>query len=894
MKHLLLLATLLPNLLFAQDLQYAIPSGTHISSLSSFSEGLAKARLPGDKIGFVNRIGLVAIKPAYTDAGSFHEGLASVEDDSLWGFIDKKGRLVIPARFEEAKDFSFGRAAVKKNGIWMYIDKAGREVLNDTFVWRDSVSGAYSEVEVNPRSFYNGLLAVKKGGKFGYVDTTGHWKIPPSYTYAKDFSDGIAVVGLDKAADAIIDTTGSVVSRPDADALEDISDGMILFQKERWGVLDKTGKVIIPPTFANQPFDFSEGLSIVQVDGTAAGNKDGYLLTLDAAGRTIAHIPLCDATACIYDSNHGFHGGLLAVKVGNAWGYMDKTGKMIIKPQFQTALNFQEGIAVVENADGAVAAIKSPFEQSTYDDNLVPFSDKAGKWGYLDTAGKLVIAPRYDNVDLFQDGFAQVANREPSDSFPNSNGHIGWIDTTGWEIFAPQFITVGPVNTVMGESLPGFREVTTENGDLGVLSLSGDWIIPPGKHTSFSFYDAGHYLIDRKTWVAGDDTSTPPEGCVITRVDRDNYLFYIQKGDDLHNGLCKWSGDILAEPKYLEVDYLAAAKRILACYIDGVQTVDSFAAKMANGTIHDFKVCSYLFDQDGTPITHFLSTYQADHAGDSIGGYELDGKYHFFRFSDGKPIPEPVREKIPAHGPQSMEGSNGKYGMVDAGGKVLTDFKYDNSFFFEDGVAEVYADGKQGVIDTTGKEIIPLRYTALFNTRILDSTDETYYRCEQGERWGLLSATGSILLPFAYGPLSINKDETGQAWVQVEDSTNEHVGVFKPGVGLVVPPMYDLVNVYPGFIIVAKRNGGDYQYQLLNAGGKALTGADYSQMAYEYGYLSCQKGALCGVLDTSGKVTAPFRYDYLWGRTERLLMAQQGKSSFYIDKEGKEFRAPMP
>ena len=59
-----------------------------------------------------------------------------------------------------------------------------------------------------------------------------------------------------------------------------------VIQNGKWGYIDRTGKIVIPPLF----------------DGTG-----------------------------------GFSEGLANVKIGDKWGFIDKTGRYVIKPQFDGA-----------------------------------------------------------------------------------------------------------------------------------------------------------------------------------------------------------------------------------------------------------------------------------------------------------------------------------------------------------------------------------------------------------------------------------------------------------------------------------------------------------------------------------------------------------------------------
>lgn len=90
------------------------------------------------KYGYIDKTGKIVINPQFDDgAGSFSEGLASVEIGDKWGFIDKTGKYVINPRFFYACSFSEGLAWVKI-GDWKtgyktgYIDKTGKYIWEPT------------------------------------------------------------------------------------------------------------------------------------------------------------------------------------------------------------------------------------------------------------------------------------------------------------------------------------------------------------------------------------------------------------------------------------------------------------------------------------------------------------------------------------------------------------------------------------------------------------------------------------------------------------------------------------------------------------------------------------------------------------------------------------------
>jgi len=57
---------------------------------------------------------------------------------------------------------------------------------------------------------------------------------------------------------------------------------------------------------------------------------------------------------------------LFPIVVNDKWGYIDKTGKIVIEPQFDYAYKFSEQLARVRIGD-----------------------EKTGKYGYIDTIGRV-------------------------------------------------------------------------------------------------------------------------------------------------------------------------------------------------------------------------------------------------------------------------------------------------------------------------------------------------------------------------------------------------------------------------------------------------------------------------------------------------------------------------
>lgn len=86
------------------------------------------------------------------------------------------------------------------------------------------------------------------------------------------------------------------------------------------------------------------------------------------------------------------------------WGYSDKTGKVVIKSQFDAAKEFNEGLAAVS---------------------------QNGKWGFVDSAGNSIVKPQFDRVHDFHNGYAAVS----------LGSNFGYVDNTGKVVLKPQYLS---------------------------------------------------------------------------------------------------------------------------------------------------------------------------------------------------------------------------------------------------------------------------------------------------------------------------------------------------------------------------------------------------------------------------------------------------------------------
>ncbi len=118
-----------------------------------------------------------------------------------------------------------------------------------------------------------------------------------------------------------------------------------------------------------------------------------------------------------FTTNKALDEGKLNVEITYKWGFIDTTGKVVIQPQYDDVLPFSEGLAAVMN-------LKEP---------------KQPMWGYINTKGKMVIPQMYERVESFNDGIACVRIM-----ISGNEGYYGYIDKKNKYIIQPKYPVAYP------------------------------------------------------------------------------------------------------------------------------------------------------------------------------------------------------------------------------------------------------------------------------------------------------------------------------------------------------------------------------------------------------------------------------------------------------------------
>lgn len=267
-----------------------------------------------------------------------------------YGYKTAEGKVIVPAEldFPSARDGSLvlheGKSAAFKNGNLIYLNECGKTVLETSYKNYGHMH-QFSE----QRAVVSSWNTENKSLRFGYINQRGELAIPFEFIEAGDFSSGFALVLLPKDP---------------ASQTKDLA------------FVDKSGQLHQRGTYL-QADGFSEGLARVHCNGHWAFINTNFEIEFTTSSTPIGT----------------FKEGLVRYKTKDGlFGYMDKTGTVVIPASYLQAEPFCDGLAAVK--------VPSPgTDQGRKSENA-----ESGRWGFIDKSASWIIAPVYDQAQSFSEG----------------------------------------------------------------------------------------------------------------------------------------------------------------------------------------------------------------------------------------------------------------------------------------------------------------------------------------------------------------------------------------------------------------------------------------------------------------------------------------------------------
>jgi tetratricopeptide (TPR) repeat protein len=213
-----------------------------------------------------------------------------------WGFLDDFGVFRITPKYRDVQPFREGLAWVQRPGShsWELIDDTGRLLI-------DATSGY-----LGVASFSNGIAWVSRNGSTGWIaiDRANTVLIAAGFDDVRPFRRGVAAV----------------------------------CRAGRWGAVDRTGRLVVPPRYDGFATALHDGRYIdgFSDEGLAVLSLGGLKGVVDRTGRVI--VPALYPVLVVHPV------AFLFADAGHRWGALDRHGRPLLPPRFASRTDVAEEI----------------------------------------------------------------------------------------------------------------------------------------------------------------------------------------------------------------------------------------------------------------------------------------------------------------------------------------------------------------------------------------------------------------------------------------------------------------------------------------------------------------------------------------------------------------------
>jgi hypothetical protein len=779
-----------------------------------------------NRVGFIDTDGKVVIKPLYTNCSNFNGDFALVQDTTArTAMINKVGKIVIP--------FDRQNISLCENGLLVlatYTKISNISILNSqgkTIV----PFGRYSQYATPPPARYFGegddvghrefywyqfrfdtsvyfkkYIGVKKDGKWAVINEQGKEVIPPKFDWIGIFNKEAAPIMIGKKY-GVTDTAGKeLVPAVYDNTILTYDNFVIATENKQTGVVSSQNKLLIPFKY--------DGISQINHNAFLADTGKNYNVrygVINTNNKII--IPLNNVFI------EKFGTGYLVHKGNNYIAVFDSIGTQ--KTDFVSGYRLTYPVWEMENGKNYIVYNEKKREFIHYEKvvNLMYYRDK--KWGLLDSTGYEVTSPKYDfRNKLFTNGI-EVKEKDK----------WGVISNKGKLLLQQEYDDIERLNDNL--------LIVKKNNKYGLVSEKFN-IISPVKYDRIIIpYSSVNVtiqaMIDQK-WACLDLNGkeiTPFKYDEIKPIQSNFNLVRINKKYGLIN---------------------SAGIELLPCIYDYIQLNSPPLIIVSNNGLYG------LMNYDGKVVQAIVNN--------EIRLDMLDGKYVYDMTRQGKtgivdhsgkqilPFLYEYVERIESSNTMKLfRVRNSKlYGVTDFSGKIIIPVIYERvelinqAFGTTNKYYSVTKNGKTGIIDDVGKQIIPCEYTRI------SGFQGKYLAASTNGRYGLISWSNKVVVPFIYDEIHNN----GNNYVY----TLDHKAGLLDSVGKVlISPRYDYIDQpfhNALFVHIGNKVG------MIDEGGKTLLDPVYDHYSIcGNETIQIEKNHLMGLIDYRGKVIYPCKYTYI-------------------------------
>lgn len=367
------------------------------------------------------------------------------------------------------------------------------------------------------------------------------------------------------------------------------------------------------------------------------------------------------------------------------YGVIDKAGNIVVEPIYDAVQ--------IPNPSKPVFVCIGNYNEDTKEYETKVFNDKNEQ-----------LFQEYETVEVIPiETNIETTPYEKSSLIYKKNGKYGLVDLEGKEITEPIYDEINSIN---------YKEGTFTiklDGKVGVINLNGKVIIKPEYETitSDNYYN--------------EETQNKTTGFIVSLKTEDGYRY----------GYINYRGKVILQPEYTELERvteIADEKELyLIAFKDGQAGLIKNKKVILNYEYEDIQYSSLndvfvvqrnskqgVVSKDGATIVN--TEYDSITFGGMYINARKDNTLYLFNLNGTSVENKDIVSKIPTDNPNYFItiDQNDIYTIVDAQDNVIVDDNYSYIEYLPGDYFIVARDGKNGVIDISGKSVIDLAYTSIF------------------------------------------------------------------------------------------------------------------------------------------------------------------------------------
>ncbi|MGB0523610.1 MAG: WG repeat-containing protein [Flammeovirgaceae bacterium] len=701
--------------------------------------------------------------------------LLPIKQAGKWGAINESGKMIIKPQYDFIGEFKEVQFASNQKSQWATFRKAGNVGIIDQQA-KVILETDYQQVKI----FQNMTAAVWKNGQCGLMDETGKLVVAPEYDNIDQLTAHLYKMVF-KQKIGISDRKGNVLHAAVFDRVEAFQNGFditLVEQGAKFGVLDRSGKLLLPTEY--------DKIALDQYQLKAFKGKTITFITLGADAEVKSQqtytnqtaLDLAQKKAALATKRQELANNPQAnkpqwIKEGFRYKLVDFFGKNLLRKEF-FSVNVDEetqlSLGILENDQKELECylidhqkanilmktkakdlVLSDFRTSNYArlsidtlwDGLINKSGEiiqqingqkitnignyneqrayvhiGSKFGFIDENAQLVIPLAYDIVSEFKEGYA-IAKKD---------GKFGCLKPDGTVALPISFDGIG-------QPRQGVVRVKKGRGRTGKWALYtlNNTALTEFIYDTIDEFENGEAIM-RRAGKWGVINTQGKE--VVTASITCSRLFPFK------NGIAQIGNELIVEniagaPKrrYKLNGYVnRAGEEIVPPNYDYIFDFDSiWQAKSGLARVVKGKFVGYLNAQGEEVVTPKYAGIQGfEDAWKAKKGLAKiispDGKFGYINHY-GKLVLNPAFssvenfEAVLADTNQWARASDsGKFGYINYKGETKISFIYERISEFKAGAAIVKKEGKYGLISKENKLLIPIEYDGI---RYLPGSNKT-------------------------------------------------------------------------------------------------------------------------------------------------------------------------